>query len=190
MSVTSRLSTMTSGFRRAFSLIKPDLMRFLVNECGVVIPPRLPDLEYLLDYAGIRNVDPDEVSRRLEAMKTYLHKDWEAQDVYSDGLRRLIMDNAHENALIFCLENGADPNQFNYVVDRGNKRRQVETLGLLLRYGADLNHPSLKNRNMMKRLAKFQKWLPSGYDISWEELVKRAKAGESLERIGERMRGG
>ncbi|KAH9209575.1 hypothetical protein DL95DRAFT_526798 [Leptodontidium sp. 2 PMI_412] len=171
-----------SGFCRAFGLLRPGLMSFLVDECGITIPPGLRDLSQLFAYVGFRNANPDEVSRRLEAMKTYIHEDWEAKGVYGYGLQALLRQaGVHENAFIFCLENGADPNQLHIATHRRSGQRLVEALRLLLRYGADPNHPSI-DRKYDRRWINLELQLRSGYDMSWEEFVKTAKAGESLER--------
>jgi hypothetical protein len=175
-----------SGFHRAFSLLRPGLMSFLVDECGITVSPHLDNLEELFAHIGFRNAHSDEVSRRLEAMKTYIHEDWEARGVYEHGLQELLKQVVPEEALRFFLENGADPNQLQHALDRRGGQHLVEALWVLLRYGADPNHPSLQKGT--KSWEKLQQKLRSDYDMSWEEFAKRAKAGESLERVGERKR--
>ena len=175
-----------SGFYRAFGLLRPGLMSFLVDECGITTPPYSTNLRELFTYIGVRNAQPDELSRRLEAMKAYIPEDWEAQGIYGDWLRELLDQRVHENALRFCLENGADPNQLQFALRVRNGQRLVEALRLLLRYGANPNCPSLGEQT--RGWANFQRWLRSDYDMSWEEFAKRALAGESFESISERKR--
>jgi hypothetical protein len=175
-----------SGFYRAFGLLRPGLISFLVDECGITVPPYSKNLRELFSYIGVRNAHPDELSRRLEAMKTYIPEDWEAQGVYGHWLQELLRQRVHENALRFCLENGADPNQLQFALCVRDGQRLVEALRLLLRYGADPNPPSLEKQT--RGWANFQQRLRSDYDMSWEEFAKRALAGESLERVSERKR--
>jgi hypothetical protein len=168
-----------SGFHRAFSLFSPELMKVLVDECGVTVPANLEEVELLFRCVGFRNADPDDISRRFEAMKPYIHESWKLQKVHDDWLQQLIAYRGPHELLIYCLENGADPNAFKVALNFWSGKGLAEVFLVLFRFGANPNHLELRHRNgEMKGKVKR---LLSECDMSWEEFAKRAKDGEPLE---------
>jgi len=167
-----------SGFHRAFSLFNPELMKVLVDECGVTVPTSLKEVGLLVRCVGFRNADPDDRSRRFEAMKPYIHENWQTKEFFEDWLRDVIIYYGPDELLNFCLENGADPNTFDCAMMRSGKALAVALL-VLLRFGANPKDSSLRRRNGELK-ARVQRLL-SECDMSWEEFVKRAKDGEPLE---------
>jgi hypothetical protein len=169
---------------RAFSLWSPDLMRYLIDECGITLPSALAAPGRIFDHPGFRKVDPEDVVRRLEAMKRYIL--W--PDAYTNGLQYVLRSGPKE-ALIFCLDNGADPNTLvasgKHILERAFSYSKytdlAANLALLLRYGADPEHPNVGD--LKSKCPKKVQSLESQYGISWEEFAARVKAGESLEVI-------
>ena len=153
------------GLLRALKRWNGDLMKFLVEECGVVLPPIWPGKISPASIFGARHLTGtslEDVRRRFAAIKPYLL--W--PKAYTLGPNFAIQVGT-PSVVKVCLENGGDPNNIasafsplywhvqRAVIDAGKGagrgagrdagRDAVEITELFLEYGADPN--TKKGRN-------------------------------------------
>jgi hypothetical protein len=131
------------GLLRALRRWNGDLMKFLVEDCGVVPPPIwLGNISpaYIFGARHLTGAGLEDVRRRFASIKPYLL--W--PEVYTLG-PDFAIDVGTPSVVKVCLENGGDPNMvvsgfrplFQHVARAG--RDGLEITELLLEYGADPN---------------------------------------------------
>jgi hypothetical protein len=158
-------------------------MRFLVDECGISLPLTLVDPGKIFRHPAFLNANSKDIANRLEAMKKYIV--W--PKAYTDGLKHLIECGVAE-AIEFCFDNGADPNEGVYISERSMmsllewtfevcpKRNLVEIIEIILRHGCDSRLVYMKSKGRRRC-----RWLESQYGMDWDEFAVRVNGGESLE---------
>jgi len=183
-SVSDATFVSLTGIARAISLLCPEVVEFLIHDCGVRLIRLEEDSRRVFQYPAITGLAPAEIRSRLAKMKQYI---W-LPVCQSQG--HLVYRSVPE-LLEFCLQNGLDPNgqlgsksllTHSIVTDDGRPKN----VKVLLQNGADPSLPSqeemiLAQRRGMRNLIRY-------FGDSWENIVKRIQAGEDIERVPPRKR--
>ncbi|KAI1457992.1 hypothetical protein F4805DRAFT_474716 [Annulohypoxylon moriforme] len=182
-------SSYMTGYVRALSLWSPTLMAYLVNECHVDMPLQTENAEYIFAYAAVMNDTLDQARKRFNEIRQYVI--W--SEAYALGVALATREKCYLGARV-CLENGGDPNGVYrtvivsnqafkpalYFAATNGQRASAELLGILLQYGADVEHPGCNFKKDSKRLKKIMGYFGLA---SWEEMVRGFREGEDLSLI-------
>lgn len=181
-SLDHRMHLRFNGFARALSLWNPDLVQFLVEDCGVVIQGQGAEMFDFCRAPALAGLTSDEVNHRFEKIKKYLI----CSDIFSDSVSFAIMYKSVEGLRI-CLENGGNPNvKYDYLkpflhraIETGT-HAGAEMAKLLLKYGADPNYKWKNGRRVVQLVA--MKQFEAYFGGNWNDIVRRIQSGEDVQR--------
>ncbi|KAI0967464.1 hypothetical protein F4678DRAFT_475185 [Xylaria arbuscula] len=167
-------------FSRALSLWNPDLMRFLIEDCGVSVPQKNENSGYFCGAPALAGVASDEVDRRFTELKKYLI--W--PDAFDKGILEAV-DYCSVECLRICLENKGNPNvsmNINpmplYRAVRLGKNVGAEMAKLLLKYGAN---PDISYRGRHITKLAGMKNFEAYFCGKWDDIVQRIQSGEDVQ---------
>jgi hypothetical protein len=177
-----------AGYARAISLWDPDLMSFLVDECGIAIPSTIESVGALGGSPAVKGLTRDELAVRFSAMRKYTP--WPS--ALNEGMCEAWRFGSLEVFRV-CLENGADPNYMTTLNTFRTARQPIlyQTLAkpiqctmemavLLLKHGADPSCSKETGRKLTITSLLGMKKLEAYFGLSWDEVVRRAQAGEDI----------
>ncbi|KAI1326477.1 hypothetical protein F5Y16DRAFT_400366 [Xylariaceae sp. FL0255] len=179
-----------NGYDRALTLWNPDLMHFLVDDCGVSISSQHGTDVKFCKTPALAGLTSEEVNTRFVGLKKYLT----GPNVFHHGVSDALTSRSLQ-ALRICLENQGNPNQPSQWGDPAlynaiwmNTNVGAEMAKLLLQYGANPDSES-KQRRIPKSQSK-KKWpitalvgikrFEAYFGGQWEDLVRRIQAGEDV----------
>ncbi|KAH6891508.1 hypothetical protein B0T10DRAFT_313468 [Thelonectria olida] len=180
-SLVHRRELELSSFCRALSLWEPDLMRYLVDECGVALPK---DVEGGFCRApALAGLTEEEVAHRFSGIRKYIVGD----TAFDRGVGAAIMYKSVAG-LKLSLENGGDPDTaFNdsmnvlfRAVDFGTNIG-AEMAKILIKYGAN---PDVRNKtNYHITSTAGMKKVEAYFGATWDEIVRRIRSGEDIQPV-------
>ncbi|KAI1211064.1 uncharacterized protein F4807DRAFT_459295 [Annulohypoxylon truncatum] len=174
-----------SGYLRALSLWSPTLMAYLIDECHIDFPQEIEQPEWIFACAAIQNDTLDQARKRFEGIKQYII--W--PEAYEKGIGAATQSRCFLGAMI-CLENGGNPNGISgdrtalYSAVKAGNQYGAQLAKMLLQHGADPEHPQCgvqKNSAKAKKIAGY-------FGLTWEEMVRRIRAGEDVAIISRRTK--
>lgn len=175
-----------TGYIRALSSWDSTLMRYLVNECHVVIPSVLKHVGNIFANPAIQGDTYEEAITRFNEIKQWIP--W--PEAYTEGLKQAILYGIVASVRI-CVENGADVN----VRDRKTgllqkaimrirsvkSSERMSCVKLLLQYGAKPNDkdsvvsvPKGKEKQIFRGIEHVEEY----FGCPWDEIVSRIEGGE------------
>jgi hypothetical protein len=174
-----------SGLLRALMLWDKELIRYLIEECGVTLPQKWPNTTSHMQHPAnifrrprVLGKTLNDARRQFEEMKPYII--WpEAIEI---GPYYAASRPANVLSAKICLENGGDPDSqwmtesALYCAVREGIREGPEVAKALLQHGAN---PRANGAGIMESLAGMKR-IERYFGTSWNDIVRRTQAGEDL----------